>query len=76
MYIINKGVKMKTEYCPHCGTKHFIEELNFILLQNINGYKIDSNSIIVEQSAKKIKSNHTCKCVSCGYHMNQEKKYL
>ena len=43
---------MEANYCPHCGTKHFIGELNFILLQNINGYKIDFNSIIIEQSVK------------------------
>jgi len=66
---------MTTEYCPHCGTKHFIEELNFTLFQNINGYRISKDSIITEQSAKKLKSNHTYKCVSCGYYMNQEEHY-
>ena len=55
---------METDYCPHCGTKHFIEELNFTLLQNINGYKIDCDSVIIEQSAKKLLSNYTHKCVA------------
>ena len=67
---------METDYCPHCGAKHYIEELNYTLLQNINCYKIDSDSVIIEQSAKQIISNYSHRCVSCGYHMIHEKKHL
>ena len=63
---------METDYCPHCGAKHYIEELNYTLLQNINCYKIDSDSVIIEQSAKKIISNYTQRCLSCGYFHNRE----
>ena len=66
---------METDYCPHCGTKHYMEELNFTLLQNINGYKIDCDSVIIEQSVKRIKSNFTQKCVSCGYQSIHEIKH-
>ena len=66
---------METDYCPHCGAKHYMEELNFTLLQNINGYKIDCDSVIIEQSVKRIKSNFTQKCVSCGYQSIHEIKH-
>lgn len=66
---------MEITYCPHCGTKHFYEELNFTLLQNINGYKIDCDSVIIEQSARKVSSSITYKCVACGYEQNQDIKH-
>jgi len=66
---------MEKTFCPHCGTKNYIQELNYTLLQNINGYKISGENIIIENSAKKIKSNYTSKCVSCGYHLNHEIKH-
>jgi len=64
---------MKRGYCPHCGTKWLIEKLNYSLMQKMNGYKIDRDSIIIEQSAKKVVSNYTQKCVSCGHEENVEK---
>ena len=67
-----EGNLIERTYCPHCGAKWYIEKLNFIVLENINGYKISEDSIIIEQSAKKIISNCTQKCVSCGYEENQE----
>jgi len=63
---------MERTYCPHCGTKWYIEKLNFTLLENINGYKISEDSVVIEQSAKKLTSSYTQKCVSCGYEENQE----
>ena len=66
---------METTYCPHCGSKHFCRELNFTLLQNMNGYKIDCDSIIIEQSTKRLSSSYTHKCVACGYEQNQEIKH-
>ena len=70
-----KGDLMETTYCPHCGTKHFKEELLFSLLQKINGYKIDCDKVIIEQSAKKLSSSYTYKCVACGYEQNREIKH-
>ena len=67
---------MDRSYCPHCGTKWYIEELNFSLLENINGYKISEDSVIIEQSARKLLSNYTQKCVSCGYNSNSETKLV
>lgn len=66
---------MERTYCPHCGTKWYIEKLNYILMENINGYKISETSVIIEQSAKKMISSYTKKCVSCGYEENQEIKH-
>ena len=66
---------MERTYCPHCGTKWYIQELNYTLLEGINGYKISEDSVIIEQSAKKLSSFYTHKCVSCGYEENLEVKY-
>jgi len=66
---------MDRTYCPHCGTKWLIEELNYTILENINGYKISEDSVVVEQSAKKIGSNYTKKCVSCSYEENRDEKF-
>jgi hypothetical protein len=66
---------MERTYCPHCGAKWYIEKLNFTLLENINGYKISEGSVIIEQSAKILKSSYNQKCVSCGYEENQEIKH-
>ena len=65
---------MERTYCPHCGTKWYVDELNYTLLENINGFKISEDSIIIEQSAKKVVSNYTQKCVSCGYEENRDEK--
>jgi len=72
-FIRLKGKYMQRTYCPHCGTKWFIEELNYTLSENINGYKISEKSVIIEHSARKLSSSYTQKCVSCGYEANQEK---
>jgi len=66
---------MNRNYCPHCGTKWYIEKLNYTILENINGYKVSEDSVIIEQSAKKLSSCYTQKCVSCGYEENQEIKF-
>ena len=58
---------MERTYCPHCGTRWYLEELNFTLFQNINGYKFDGKNVVIETGAKKVKSNITLKCVNCGY---------
>lgn len=63
---------MEKTYCPHCGTRWYIEELNYTLLENINGYKISEDSVIIEQSAKKCGSSYTQRCVSCGYQENRD----
>lgn len=63
---------MERTYCPHCGTKWYIKDLDYTLLENINGYKISEDSVIIEQSAKKLTSFYTKKCVSCGHEENIE----
>ena len=66
---------MERTYCPHCGTKWYTTRLNYVLLENINGYKISEDSVVVEQSAKKLSSSYTQKCVACGYESNQEETH-
>lgn len=47
---------MDRTYCPHCSAKWFIEELNYTIFDKMNGYKISSSSITIENSAKKNKN--------------------
>jgi len=66
---------MENDYCPHCGAKHYIEELNFILFENIDGHIVTNDGVIFEQSAKRVKSNFTNRCISCGHEKNIELKH-
>ena len=66
---------MERTYCPHCGTKWFIEELDYTILQKINGYKITDKNVIIEESAKKLESRYTIKCVACGYQSTHDIKH-
>ena len=66
---------MKRTYCPHCGTRWYIKELDYTILQRINGYRITDKNFIIEKSAKKLVSRYTNKCVACGYQSSYDIKY-
>jgi len=66
---------MEKENCPHCGARWFIEEFNYTVLKNFDGYIIDGEKITLETSATRIESSFTQRCLACGYHINLDIKH-
>ena len=63
---------MERTYCPNCGARWYIEELDYTILQRMNGYRITDKNVIIEESAKKLVSRYTNKCIACGYQFSYD----